>query len=94
MIDEDLKRLIARDSSVALDKLERDLWQRASVRRISRQTSRVLASWQAAVVAVAIFGSAAVGMTAAANLQSANKPRLLDSGEDIAPSTLLFGKHP
>ena len=94
MIDKDLKELIARDSRFRLDRLELDIWQRTAARHTAVRTSKVLASWQAAVVALAILGSATVGMTAATHVQTTNKSRLLGFGDELAPSTLLFGKRP
>lgn len=94
MIDKYLAKLIATDSGTslaALAALEQDIWRREASQCASRRTSRALASWQAVVIALGIFGSAAVGMAAAANLQLQAKPLRLNSGEEMAPSTLLFG---
>lgn len=90
MIEKDLEKLIARESTDQLACLEQDIWQRVA----ARQASRTLASWQAAVVALGVFGSAAIGVAAAASLAPPQQTRLLGPGQEIAPSTLLFGKHP
>ena len=86
---DDFERLFAQDSEIELAGLEQDIWRQVALRR----TSRTLASWQAAVLALGIFGSAAIGVAAAASLAPAPKLGLLGTGQEMAPSTLLFGKN-
>lgn len=88
MIEQDLEKLNARDSGIVLAGLEQDIWRHVALRR----TSRSLATWQAAVLALGMFGSAAIGVAAAASLAPTPQIRLLGTGQEMAPSTLLFGK--
>lgn len=88
MIDKDLEALIMRDSTIRLDRLESDIWGRESTFRASRKAVRQLASWQAFIMVLAIFSSAAMGVSFAATVNP--HPGLADSGR-LAPSTLLFG---
>jgi hypothetical protein len=92
MIDKMLERLMERDRPGDLTHLERDLWHREFRQRATRQTNLTLASWQAGIIAIAMFGSATIGIAAAAHVRTTS--HLLASGEELAPSTLLFGNHP
>lgn len=92
MIDKLLERLVERDRTGDLAHLERDVWHRDFQQRAARQTNRLLASWQAGIIAIAMFGSATIGIAAAAHVRTT--PHLLASGEELAPSSLLFGNYP
>ena len=88
MIEKDLEKLIARDCHMDLAGLEQDIWRQLALRR----TSYTLASWQGVVLALGIFGSAAIGAALAARLPP-GETRLFASGQEMAPSALLFGKN-
>ena len=91
MMDKMLNRLVKRDELESLEHFERDLWYREFRFRTARQNNLAIASWQAAIIAVAVIGSASVGAAAAAKANPA--PHFLSAGEDMLPSNLLFGHH-
>jgi hypothetical protein len=91
MIDKMLRQLVSRDEQDALEHFERDLWHREFQYRMARQNGLALASWQAAIVAIAVMGSAGVGVAAAASASPSPMPHFLSAGEEMLPSTLLFG---
>lgn len=90
MIDHDLEKLVARDSGVDLRRLERDIWYREASARALEGANRRLASWQGLVIALAIIGSASMGMSTAMTA-AYHHGALLTPGENLAPSALLFG---
>ena len=91
MIDHDLEKLVARDSGVDLRRLERDIWYREASARALESANRRLASCQGLVIALAIVGSASVGISAAMTAAYPHRAALLTPGESLAPSSLLFG---
>ena len=88
MTDHDIERLISRDSSVRLDRLEKDIWRRESAFFAGHRAVRRLASWQALIIVISTLGSALLGVAAGASL---SPPERLADNVKLAPSTLLFG---
>jgi hypothetical protein len=93
MIDSDIHRLLARDSS-DLTGLEADIWRREAERRGNGAVARRLASWQAAVLALAVISSASVGSLTAMHGVAFASRTILFPAERLAPSSLLFGERP
>lgn len=91
MIEKDLAKLIARDDSADLRRLERDVWHREAAMRAIAGASRRLASAQGLVLALAIVTSATIGMSSARIMSQHERPSPLTTGENLAPSSLLFG---
>jgi len=91
MIEKDLAKLIARDDSADLRRLERDVWHREAAMRAMAGASRRLASAQGLVLALAIVTSATIGMSSARIMSLHERPSLLTTGENLAPSSLLLG---
>ncbi|MBS0521721.1 MAG: hypothetical protein JSR90_23715 [Proteobacteria bacterium] len=92
MIDDDIRKLVERDRGADLGALEADIWRREGLLRTRRRTTRRVAAWQGAVMAVAIAGSASAGF-AIARQADPHQAQLLVPGEQFAPSTLLFRAH-
>lgn len=93
MIEKDIQKLLDRDSAFDLRRLEADVWKREANVSATQRANRLLASWQAAVIVFAVFGSAAAGISTARSAASTHPSNLLASGEELAPSSLLFGAH-
>lgn len=93
MIEREIAALVARDCA-DLRELEADMWRCESQILASRKAGRTLASLQAAIVAVSIISSAAMGVTMATVRAEARPVSLFNPGDDLAPSSLLFGKRP
>jgi hypothetical protein len=93
MIEDDIRRLIVRDSR-DLAGLEGDIWKQEAFRRASQTVTRRLASWQAAVMAVAVVISATAGTAVAMHNTTVHQPSGLVLAETLAPSALLFGHRP
>ena len=91
MIEKDLAKLIARDDGADLRRLERDVWHREAAMRAIAGASRRLASAQGLVLAMAIITSASIGVSSAMVLSRHEGPSLLTAGENLAPSSILFG---
>ena len=92
MIDDDIRALAARDNGRDLGSLEADMWRRERSLRIRRSATRRVAAWQGVVMAIAIAGSASAGF-ALTRQPDPREARLGIPGEQLAPSTLLFGAH-
>lgn len=92
MIEQGIKALVSRDSR-DLRSLEEDFWRRECEVRASQRASRTLASLQAAVVALSVISSGAAGMVLASNRTEEQSASLFNPGTEMAPSSLLFGKH-
>jgi hypothetical protein len=93
MFEDDIRRLIARDSR-DLAGLEGDIWKQEAIRRAGQTVTRRLASWQAAVMAIAVVISATAGSAVAMHNTPVHPPRGLILAETLAPSALLFGHRP
>jgi hypothetical protein len=93
MIESEIQDLARRDGAIDLQGLEADIWAREAEIRASRRAGRTLASLQAAVVALAVVTSAALGTAMVRNTPVARQANLLNPGASLAPSALLFGGH-
>jgi hypothetical protein len=93
MVEYDIHRLIARDSR-DLAGLEGDIWKQEAFRRASQTVTRRLASWQAAVMVIAVVISATAGSAVAMHNSTVPRPSGLILAETLAPSALLFGHRP
>ncbi len=93
MIDNDIVRLSALPADMSLDHLEADIWAGVAAQTVARRTTRIIASCQAGVMIVALVGAAAAGATTAAMAQTPGTI-ISSAGAELAPSTLLLGKHP
>lgn len=91
MIEKDLAKLIARDDGADLHRLERDVWHREAALKAIAGASRRLASAQGLVLAIAIITSASMGASSAMVMGRHDRPFLLTAGENLAPSSILFG---
>jgi hypothetical protein len=91
MIDNDIVKLSALPADKPLDHLEVDIWAGVAAQNVARRTGRIIASCQAGVMIVALFGAAAAGATTAAMAQTSGTV-ISSAGTELAPSTLLLGK--
>lgn len=91
MIDHDLQKLIERDATTDLGRLEADVWHREAGVRAVDGASRRLASWQGLVLALAIVGSAGIGVSTGMAAAYRHRAAPLTPVESLAPSSLLFG---
>ena len=92
-MDQELQRLIARDQNTGLNRLEADIWQREQAHQAARVTTRRLVSFQGLVLATAVLGAAALGVTTARAV-AAPKANWLGGSARLAPTVLLFGSKP
>ena len=91
MNDSDLQKLIQRDAVTNLDRLESDVWHREASVRALEGANRRLASWQGCVIALAIIGSAGIGVSTGMAAAYRHSAAQLAPVESLAPSSLLFG---
>lgn len=89
MLERDIYALNARER-VNLDGLEADIWHRERHLLALRAATRLLASWQGLVLALAVIASALAGVAAARYMAP---PSAFMAEENMAPSTLLLGRH-
>ena len=93
MIDDDLRRLNELDPDHALDQLESDIWRGVLGRAQQRRAMQRMAFVQSVIMAVALLGSVAAGVSLARAATPTGGEALLPSGLELAPSTLLLGSH-
>lgn len=93
MIEKDIQKLVDRDSGFDLRRLEADVWKREVDVSAAQRAKRSLAFCQTVVMVFAVLGSAAAGISTARSAASTHPSNLLASGEELAPSSLLFGAH-
>ena len=93
MLNDDIRRLVDQDGKTELSRLEADIWRREAALRAHRRIARQLAIWQGVVMAIAVIGSAAAGMTLSAHLGDERRASLMMPDEQFAPGKLLFGPH-
>jgi hypothetical protein len=92
MLDQALAKLVTRDIP-SLDGIEAAIWEREAQRTSSRAATRKLVSWQAAIMLIAIFSSASLGVSVAAQSPPQSSGVLsLHSGS--TPSARLYGHRP
>jgi len=89
MLEKDIDALNAHEP-INLEGLEADIWRRERKLASLRSASRSLASWQGAVLLLAVICSAAIGMSTASKIA---KPTAPLAEENLAPSALLMGSH-
>lgn len=87
MMDDELRHLVRRDA-VPLDRLQADIWARESELLAVRRSGRMIAGWQAAILALAVLSSAGAGIFAGARLHDAQS---LLTRSDLAPASLILG---
>ncbi len=91
-IEAHLRKLSEQDGDRILTGLETDIWAGVAARAKAREASRWIISCQAAVMVVAVIGSAAIGVHFAT--PPASSSQVLSSFSSriaFAPSTLLLG---
>lgn len=93
MIEQDIARLVIRDSEAGLDRLEQDIWRRESAIRAAASASRRLASWQALVLSLSVVSAAMVGVTAAHAVPPPSTSWFGTSAQ-LSPASLLLGPKP
>jgi hypothetical protein len=91
MDDQELRTLLAQEPDVLLDRLESDIWAGVAAQRRARRTAAQATAWEAALLVVAVFASAAAGAAMATHAQAESHPSMLAVGTNLAPSTLLLG---
>jgi hypothetical protein len=92
-MDKEIQRLIARDRTHPLDRLEAHVWHREQSQHRAALASRRLLSWQGAVLAVAVICSASIGV-ATAHARLSPEVNWFSGGVRLLPTTLLFGSTP
>jgi hypothetical protein len=88
MIDQDLKRLAARDDR-SLDRLEQDIWLREEQASARIRGSRQMMAWQCAVLVAAVISSASFGASQATVAH--HRHGVVFAHTDLAPASLLMG---
>lgn len=91
MIDDELRQLGQLKLDRSLDHLESDIWRRIAVRSQNRVAVRRRASLQSLVMAFALVGSVAVGITTTRSQVPPRGQATLALGMELTPSTLLLG---
>ena len=94
MIDDELSKLSELKPDRSLERLESDIWCRLAVRSQNRAAVRRRASLQSVVMAFALLGSVAVGVTATRSHAPMRDQAVLALGSELTPSTLLLGSPP
>lgn len=93
MIDDDIATLVERARLTDLGRLEADIWRREAALQSRRRATRRMAAWQGAVMLAAVIGSAGAGFAWSAHPVETKRASVLMPGEQLAPSSLLFGSH-
>ena len=93
MIDDDIATLVERERMADLGRLEADIWRCESALQGRRRATRRIAAWQGAVMLAAVIGSAGAGFASSAHPAEGRHASVLMPGEQLAPSSLLFGGH-
>jgi len=92
MLDKDIAALVHRDRD-ALAGLEAGIWNAVAERQSAQSETRRIASWQAAVMLVAVIGSASIGVALGAQLPPRGSHIML-AYDASAPYDRLFGGKP
>lgn len=92
MVDQEIEKLIARDRH-ELSNLEVAIWDAEARRAAARTEVRRIVSWQAAIMLVAVLGSASFGASLATR-SSEHTTKFLMASSALAPSARLFGETP
>lgn len=93
MIDDDIAKLVERERTADLGRLEADIWRREAAFQARRRATRRVAAWQGAVMLAAVIGSAGAGFAMSLPAAEPRHAALMMPGERLAPSALLFGTH-
>lgn len=93
MIDDDIAALVERERTADLGRLEADIWRREATRQARRRATRRIVAWQGAVMLAAVIGSAGAGFVWSAHPVEGRHASVMMPGEQLAPSSLLFGSH-
>ena len=90
MVDRHIHELVKHQTEEALERLEADIWVGTAARKDERRAAKMVACWQAGVLALALVASAAAGMTAV----RAEARTMFAPETQLAPSVLLLGVQP
>lgn len=93
MIDDDIATLVERERVPDLGRLEADIWRRETALQTRRRATRRIVAWQGAVMLAAVIGSAGAGFARSAHPVESRHVTVMMPGEQLAPSSLLFGSH-
>ncbi|MBS0219487.1 MAG: hypothetical protein JSR91_01975 [Proteobacteria bacterium] len=93
MIDDDIAKLVERERTADLGRLEADIWRREAAFQARRHAMRRMAAWQGMVMLAAMIGSAGAGFAMSLPAADPRPAALMMPGERLAPSALLFGIH-
>ncbi len=91
MIDNDIQKLDRAASARALSGLEADIWRGVAERLDANRNRRAILSCQAAVLAVALFSSVAVGTHLARTMPQRGVPSVLSVASSLSPASRLTG---
>jgi hypothetical protein len=90
MIDAEICKLNEQEPGRSLDKLEAGIWAGVDARLRANRISRVVFSCQAAVLAIALFGSVAAGTRAAMDENPAAGLDVFSIRKDLTPTSRLI----
>ena len=91
MIEDDIRKLDARDGKRALDQLESQIWAGVDARMRARRVSRAVFSCQAAVLAISVVSSVVAGTHVGMSAARAT-PNVLLVASDLTLSSRLMGR--
>jgi hypothetical protein len=94
MFEDDIRRLDERGLDCSLDRLETDVWLGVAARARQRQAARRVTSFQGIVMALALLGSVAAGISVARPRTATSHSAVLATGFELMPSNLLLGRAP
>ena len=91
MIEAEIRKLNEREPRRSLDKLEADIWAGVDAGVRAHRISRIVVSCQAAVLALALFGSVAAGTQAAMDENLTPALDVFSIRKDLTPASRLIG---
>ena len=91
MIEAEIRKLNEQEPRRSLDTLEAGIWAGVDARRRANRISRVVFSCQAAVLALALFGSVAAGAQAAMYENLTPGLDVFSIRKDLTPASRLIG---
>jgi hypothetical protein len=94
MLEDDIRQLDERALDCSLDRLETDIWLGVAARARQRQAARRVTSCQGIVLALALLGSVAAGISVARSGAATSTYAVLATGFELMPSNLLLGHAP
>lgn len=90
MLDDGIKRLDQQAQLRSLDNLEAGVWAGIHAQALQTQTSKMVAAWQSAVLALALVSSVGLGASMATKLPESTLGVFSPHGS-LSPATLLGG---